>query len=116
MIPEVKNLAHNQTRDPENAQYVVCTGHRSKGLEFPVVRLGKDWPDLDSMKKRYKKAKSQSEKHLTLAREAYNTLYVATTRAMYECQDYERILDTDSSYSTNRKINEKDVEEIFGLD
>ena len=94
-IPDVERLANHQKNVSETPQIVVYTGHRSKGLEFPAVQLGDDWPDINSMKARYKAAEMKSEKHVTLAREAFNTLYVASTRAMLRCKGYGRILKPD---------------------
>lgn len=91
-IPDVKRLAESQSPNPGDAPLVVYTGHRSKGLEFPAVQLGDDWADINAMKARFKAAKMKSEKHVTLAQETYNTLYVATTRAMLRCSGYGNIL------------------------
>jgi hypothetical protein len=91
-IPDVRRLAEHHNSDPNGVPLVVYTGHRSKGLEFPAVQLGDDWPDVDTMKARYKSATLKSEKHVTLAKEAYNTLYVATTRAQLRCTGYGHIL------------------------
>ena len=45
------------------------------------------------MESRFKAAELKSEKHVTQAREAYNTLYVAATRAKLRCKGYGRILE-----------------------
>jgi superfamily I DNA/RNA helicase len=91
-VPDVERLAKHQSKETGKPHLVVYTGHRSKGLEFPAVQLGDDWPNIDTMRARYKAAEMKSEKHVTLAREAFNTLYVASTRAMLRCKGYGRIL------------------------
>jgi len=91
-IPDVQRLARQQNPNADEVPLVVYTGHRSKGLEFPAVQLGDDWPDINTMSARYKAAKLKSDKHVTLAKEAYNTLYVATTRAMIRVKGYGKIL------------------------
>ena len=91
-IPDVKRLEDQHRDNPENADIVVYTGHRSKGLEFKSVHLGEDWFDLKTMYSRFKKAQEKSQKHVTLAAEAYNTVYVAATRAMEYCSGYQRIM------------------------
>lgn len=92
-IPDVVKLSEKHDPNPKDVPLVVYTGHRSKGLEFPAVQLGDDWPDLDTMRARYKGAETKSEKHLTLAKESFNLLYVGVTRAMLRCQGFTRILE-----------------------
>lgn len=95
-IPDVQRLARQQNPNAEEVPLVVYTGHRSKGLEFHAVQLGEDWPDIKTMEGRYKAAKMKSEKHVTLAKEAYNTLYVAVTRAQLRCKGYGRIINPET--------------------
>ncbi|MFX4300088.1 UvrD-helicase domain-containing protein [Pseudosulfitobacter pseudonitzschiae] len=97
-IPDVQRLANHHSTTKDKVHLVVYTGHRSKGLEFPAVQLGDDWPDIMTMQARYKAAEMKSDKHVTLAKEAYNTLYVASTRAMVRCSGYNRILDPKPMY------------------
>lgn len=91
-IPDVQRLAANHNPNADEVALSVYTGHRSKGLEFDAVNLGDDWPDIDAMKSRHKVALGQSDKHVTLAKEAYNTLYVAATRAKLRLSGYAQIL------------------------
>ena len=70
----------------------LCTAHRSKGLEFPVVMLGGDWKDVVKMAKRTEAAKNLSAKDQTLATEEYNALYVAATRPIQGLKGEDRIL------------------------
>ena len=91
-IADVNRLASQKAATPDEAPLSIITGHRSKGLEYHAVQLGGDWPDIDTMASRYKAAKLKSAKHVTLAQEAYNTLYVATTRAKLRISGYGRIL------------------------
>jgi superfamily I DNA/RNA helicase len=92
-ISDVERLAKAQIPDANKVHLVVYTAHRSKGLEFDAVQLGEDWPDISVMESRFKGAELKSEKHVTQAREAYNTLYVAATRAKLRCKGYGRILE-----------------------
>jgi superfamily I DNA/RNA helicase len=91
-ISDVERLAKAQNPDANKVHLLVYTAHRSKGLEFDAVQLGEDWPDINVMESRFKGAELKSEKHVTQAREAYNTLYVAATRAKLRCKGYGRIL------------------------
>jgi superfamily I DNA/RNA helicase len=91
-INDVERLANAHKENIEDVKLVVFTAHRSKGLEFPAVRLGADFPDVDELSARYKSAKGKSEKHVTLAQESYNTLYVAATRAMERIAGHKRIM------------------------
>lgn len=92
MIEDIQKMARNHKKDARQAQVVVCTAHRSKGLEFPGVMLGGDWNDVLAMQKRYEGAKKRSDKDVTSAIEAYNALYVAGTRAIRNVKGMERIL------------------------
>lgn len=64
------------------ARVALMTGHRSKGLEFPVVKMASDWISLGDLAERAKDARAASPKHLTAVIQEYNLLYVAFTRAM----------------------------------
>lgn len=92
MVPKVEKLAQHQHDQKTQANVQICTAHRSKGLEWPAVQLGADFKDITSMKGRYKKSRTQSAKHVTLAIEEWNTVYVAATRPMLRLQGHERIL------------------------
>lgn len=104
-IPDVQRLANHHSSTKDKVHLVVYTGHRSKGLEFPAVQLGDDWPDIMTMQARYKAAEMKSDKHITLAKEAYNTLYVATTRAMVRCKGYGRILEPKPAYDEDHSYD-----------
>lgn len=92
-IPDVQRLAKSQNPDAKNAPLSIFTAHRSKGLEFDAVQLAEDWPEMSALDARYKSSKDKSAKHMTLALESYNTLYVAATRAKLRCKGYSRIFD-----------------------
>lgn len=79
MVEDVERLraAH---ADADAAEVIVCTAHRSKGLEFPAVVIGRDWKDIDSMRWRHVAAQRETGKAVTLAIEEWNALYVAATR------------------------------------
>jgi hypothetical protein len=91
-VKEVEELGSRHQRDHRSAKLMVCTGHRSKGLEFPAVMMGDDWSDVDRLKKRHANAVEKSEKHVTAANEEFNLLYVAFTRAMLRLREHQRIL------------------------
>lgn len=64
-------LRENSTGEPEEADIIVSTCHRSKGLEWDVVMLAEDFPDI-----------FDSEKLSEAQRvDELNLLYVACTRA-----------------------------------
>ena len=93
MVPEIERLAAYQTSAASGAaQVMICTAHRSKGLEWPGVQLGADWKDVHDMQRRYKGAEKKSAKHKTMALEEYNALYVAATRPILRLTGEERIL------------------------
>ncbi|MEP3668626.1 MAG: 3'-5' exonuclease, partial [Roseibium sp.] len=92
MTEDVVALSNHHQKDPKDAQVMVCTAHRAKGLEWPAVILGQDWKDADQMHDRYAAAEKQSAKHVTAAVEEYNALYVAATRPMLRLQGQQRIL------------------------
>lgn len=110
-LGDVERLAKAHTKNPEDVKIVVYTAHRSKGLEFPAVRLGEDFPDVDELQSRFKAAERKSEKHVTLAQEAYNTLYVAATRGMVRLAAHQRILNPprDREYTANRDEIEREL-------
>ena len=91
-IGEVEELGRRHQNDPKTARLLICTGHRSKGLEFPAVMMGEDWADVDRLQKRHTSAREKSEKHVTAANEEFNLLYVGFTRAMLRLRGHQRIL------------------------
>lgn len=91
-VGEVESLLDRQV-DPSGADFMVCTAHRSKGLEFPAVVLGKDWKDISSMERRFDATKNQSAKANTQALEEWNALYVAATRPMARLKGLDRLLE-----------------------
>lgn len=91
-IGDVEELGRRHEKSPDGARLLICTGHRSKGLEFPAVMMGDDWSDVDRLKKRHEGALSKSEKHVTAANEEFNLLYVGFTRAMSRLRGHQRIL------------------------
>jgi superfamily I DNA/RNA helicase len=70
----------------------LCTAHRSKGLEFPRISLGGDWKPMSQMKKRYESSKPGTQR--IMAMEEWNTLYVASTRAMVSLDGLDKLLET----------------------
>ena len=92
MVDDVRRLDDTHLRNPEGAKAVICTAHRSKGLEFPVVQLGDDWNTITEMKARLAKSEKMSAKQRTIAVGEWNALYVAATRAMNRLSGLDRIL------------------------
>ena len=90
-VGQVEALLRHQTK-ADSADILICTAHRSKGLEFPGVLLGGDWKDIDVMRTRHKVAQRETAKHVTLAIEEWNALYVAATRPMVRLQGLGRIM------------------------
>lgn len=92
MAPQIERLADHQARGSNDAKMMICTAHRSKGLEWPAVMLGADWRDVNALSKRYAKAEQKSAKHRTQAMEEFNALYVAATRPIVQLRGETRIL------------------------
>lgn len=91
-VQEVEELGRRHEKSAAGAKLMICTGHRSKGLEFPAVKMGEDWTDVERLKKRHESAMGKSEKHVTAANEEFNLLYVAFTRSMSRLRGHNRIL------------------------
>lgn len=104
---QIENLAARQASGKSTAQVMVCTSHRSKGMEWPAVRLGGDWKDVNALAGRWLGAQRKSEKHQTLVMEEYNTLYVAATRPMLRLQGHDRILFPKSQEEKELEMREK---------
>lgn len=70
-------------RDAKSCPTAVMTAHRAKGMEFPAVRLGEDFQnnDIAAMRERWFSSEEESPARHAVAREAFNVLYVAVTRA-----------------------------------
>lgn len=69
----IAKLSKLEARKLKDAELVIGTSHRSKGLEFDYVRLADDFPDLTDPE-RFSNKK--------LLADELNLLYVAATRAM----------------------------------
>lgn len=69
-IPRQVDLL-NRYQAPRNPAITLCTAHKSKGLEWPQVRLGND----------YRSPKGQDGEWKGLCEDEQNLLYVAATRA-----------------------------------
>lgn len=78
---EVMKILDHSENTEKTAELMIMTAHRSKGREFPFVKLGADWSNTDDMLDRWEKARTVSKNQETLALEEYNALYVAYTRA-----------------------------------
>lgn len=93
MLPRIEALKASQPKVPSRNTITLCTAHRSKGMEWPGVRLGSDWKDVETMQARYKAAEKKSAKHMTLAMEEFNAFYVAATRAKLRLQGHEKLFE-----------------------
>lgn len=71
VIECARNIQAATVEDEQDANVVISTAHSAKGLEWPVVVLADDYPDLIKM---------HLQKHPQFDDEA-NLLYVAATRA-----------------------------------
>lgn len=89
---EVAKLAERNAVSENEAEIAIVTGHRSKGREWPGVRLGPDWKDIDDLQFAYEKAETRSMKETVLAMESFNVLYVAATRAIKELRGVEKLV------------------------
>ncbi len=77
------------TGEPANANVILSTTHKSKGLEFDHIRLGDDYIDLLEERRRWLAwskmppglAKDAYYQESVLPQEEINMLYVASTRA-----------------------------------
>lgn len=88
----IEDLAAQQGKGGSDANFMVCTAHRSKGMEWPAVKMGGDWKDIKGLAGRWMGAQRMSEKHKTLVMEEYNAAYVAMTRPILRLQGHEKIL------------------------
>lgn len=74
-IPRItKELKNAIAADEDDAEIVLSTVHKAKGMEWPVVRLADDFPDL----LRY----DEEEERWKIREDERNLAYVAATRAM----------------------------------
>lgn len=89
---EVSRLAERNAASENEAEVAILTGHRSKGREWPGVRLGPDWKDVDDLQYAYEKAEAKSAKEVVLAMESFNVLYVAATRAIKALRGAEKLV------------------------
>lgn len=101
-VSQVESLMRSQSPDSD-ADVMICTSHRSKGLEFPGVLLGNDWKDINQMQRRYKGSQRDSAKHVTLAIEEWNALYVAATRPILRLNGLNRIMEP--RYEDERELD-----------
>ena len=71
-----------RVRTAADAQVVISTCHRAKGMEWPAVQVWDDFKPIEKLSKRYKSAARKSERAAELVLEEWNILYVAVTRAI----------------------------------
>ena len=73
LIRLIAKLRKLEARKIKDAELIVGTAHRSKGLEFDYVRLADDFPDVTDQTK---------FDDMDILADELNLLYVASTRAM----------------------------------
>ena len=79
----LQNLSDFHEEDKSRAGVVISTGHKAKGLEWPVVAMGTDWRPPEKLIKAYKEAvESGKQSEIQAALEEWHVLYVALTRAV----------------------------------
>lgn len=72
MIPRtLMELKKRETSSRKQASLIITTAHKSKGLEHPMVILGDDFQDINSLK----------ADGITMSTQEINLMYVAMTRA-----------------------------------
>ncbi|XP_063304357.1 F-box DNA helicase 1 [Pelobates fuscus] len=77
-IPELVQRIHNcNTEDMLNADYVIGTVHKAKGLEFDTVSIADDFISIPAARHNLERLRLP----LGVVEEEWNLLYVATTRA-----------------------------------
>lgn len=81
-LKRVQEIDRCREADESSADVKICTGHRSKGLEWPAVKMWGDFKDLETLEQDYYKACDMSPQHAQRALEEWNLTYVAATRAM----------------------------------
>jgi superfamily I DNA/RNA helicase len=74
------------------AKVCLMTAHRAKGLEFGHVKMAGDWTPLSEMAEKLEKAQAVSAHRLVQARQEYNVLYVAFTRAIARVEGASELL------------------------
>lgn len=75
-----------------DAKVILITAHRSKGSEYPVVKLAGDWPSISDLRETLNNARDRGQAAQVAARQEVNTLYVAVTRAMERLEGVRRLM------------------------
>lgn len=73
-IPRLVETIRENAMAPEQADILLTTAHKAKGLEWPCVRLADDFPNLVAGDRIIKKDRLEADE--------FNLIYVAMTRAM----------------------------------
>ena len=74
-IPRIaRELRQAVANDPDDADVILSTVHKAKGMEWPMVRLADDFPDLMRF--------DEEEGRWKVRKDERNLLYVAATRAV----------------------------------
>jgi superfamily I DNA/RNA helicase len=85
------NILESTTENAEEADVTITTAHKSKGLEWPTVRLSNDF-------------KAPSDEGLPTTEET-NILYVAASRALHKLDLSDCSATTSASYSKAKQVN-----------
>lgn len=92
----VLDVDRNRVKDDDikKARVTICTAHKSKGLEWPAVKIWSDFKPVDKMVSRYNNALGVSDSAITAASEEWNTLYVAATRSIARVDMEPKMMDS----------------------
>lgn len=74
------------------AKVCLMTAHRAKGLEFSAVKMAGDWTPLHELGDKLAHASRVSPHRLLQARQEYNILYVAVTRAINRVENIHELM------------------------
>lgn len=89
----IDRLRLTETQDPDQAVITLTTAHRAKGLEFPSVRLGDDFPCL-----------LDSDSDDEIISDEINLLYVASTRAINDLECNDAVLELIDLHESNTNL------------
>lgn len=84
-IPNItSSLRAQAVTDPEQAEHILTTAHKSKGLEWPFVRLAEDYQDVFIRAEDWLAKRTDDE--VEFPEQDVNLMYVAATRALHRLQ------------------------------
>ncbi|EAI3274736.1 ATP-dependent helicase, partial [Campylobacter jejuni] len=93
----IKDIEKSCVKKQEQADLILSTGHKSKGLEWNNVEIIDDFLNI--------KQELEEREQITIAKEELNLLYVAVTRA-------KNSLNINKDYLLEKDFIEKNLERI----